>query len=119
MLRGAGFAFRAQIRPVRWRAVAGGVFALSSLLTPFFLGTAIGAVVTGRVRGSGDPVAAWVNPTSLLTGALFVAVSAYLAAVYLTVDSERSGEPDMRSYFLRRALAAGVASGALAAVVCG
>ncbi len=76
----------------------------------------IGAVVTGRVHGSGDPVGSWVNPTSLLTGALFVAVSAYLAAVYLTIDSERDGEPGMRSYFLRRALAAAVASGALAAV---
>ena len=116
VLRGAGFAFRAQIRPVRWQMAAGGTFALSSLLTPFFLGTVIGAVVTGRVHGSGDPVGSWVNPTSLLTGVLFVAVSAYLAAVYLTVDSERDGEPGMRSYFLRRALAAAVVSGALAAV---
>jgi cytochrome d ubiquinol oxidase subunit II len=116
VLRGAGFAFRAQIRPVRWQAAAGGIFALSSLLTPFFLGTVIGAVVTGRVHGSGDPASSWVNPTSLLTGALFVAVSAYLAAVYLTVDSEQAGELSMRAYFLRRALAAGLASGALAAV---
>lgn len=96
--------------------LAGGVFALSSLLTPFFLGTVVGAVVTGRVHDAGDPVTSWANPASLLTGALFVAVSAYLAAVYLTVDSERDGEPDMRSYFIRRALAAAVASGGLAAV---
>jgi cytochrome d ubiquinol oxidase subunit II len=96
--------------------VAGAIFALSSLLTPFFMGTVIGAVVTGRVHGTGDPVTAWVNPTSLLTGALFVAVSAYLAAVYLTVDSERDGEQHLRSYFIRRALAAAVASGALAAI---
>jgi hypothetical protein len=86
------------------------------LLTPFFLGTVVGAVVTGRVHDAGDPVTSWANPASLLTGALFVAVSAYLAAVYLTVDSERDGEPDMRSYFIRRALAAAVASGGLAAV---
>ena len=115
VLRGAGFAFRAQVRPVRWQMVAGGTFALSSLLTPFFLGTVIGAVVTGRVHGTSDPVTAWINPTSLLTGALFVVVSAYLAAVYLTMDSERDGEPGMRSYFLRRAQAAAVTSGALAA----
>jgi cytochrome d ubiquinol oxidase subunit II len=96
--------------------VAGGAFALSSLLTPFFLGTVIGAVVSGRVHGTGDPATIWINPTSLLTGVLFVVVSAYLAAVYLTMDSERDGEPGMRSYFLRRALVAAVASAAVAAV---
>ena len=117
VLRGAGFAFRPEVRAMRWEPVAGGVFAFASLLTPFFLGTAIGAVVTGRVQGAdGDPVTAWVNPTSLLTGALFVVFSAYLAAVYLAVDSERAGEPELREYFTRRAVAAAVVSGVLAAV---
>jgi cytochrome bd ubiquinol oxidase subunit II len=117
VLRGAGFAFRAQLRSLRWQAVSGGVFALSSLLTPFFLGTAIGAIVSGRVRGAaGDPVTSWVNPTSLLTGALFVVFSAYLAAVYLAVDSERGGEPGLRAYFTRRAIVAGGCSGVLAGV---
>lgn len=116
VLRGSGFAFRSQVRSLRWQAAMGGVFALSSLLTPFFMGTVIGSVVTGRVSAHGDPAGAWVNPTSLLTGALFVAVSAYLAAVYLTVDSERAGEHGLRRYFTRRALAAGVLSGILAAV---
>jgi len=117
VLRGTGFAFRGEVRTLRWQAVYGGVFAVASLLTPFFLGTAAGAVVTGRVRGTaGAPAASWVNPTSLLTGALFVVVSAYLAAVYLAVDSDRAGEPELRRYFTRRALAAGLASGVLAAV---
>jgi cytochrome d ubiquinol oxidase subunit II len=117
VLRGAGFAFRPEVRAMRWEPVAGAVFAFASLLTPFFLGTAVGAVVTGQVHSSnGDPAAAWVNPTSLLTGALFVAFSAYLAAVYLAVDSERAGEPELRQYFTRRAFAAGVVSGVLAAV---
>ncbi len=117
VLRGAGFAFRSQVQTLRWQRVSGAVFALSSLLTPFFLGTAIGAIVTGRVSGAdGDPVSSWVNPTSLLTGALFVATSAYLAAVYLAVDSERAGEPELRRYFTRRALAAAVVTGLLAAI---
>ncbi len=117
VLRGAGFAFRPEVRAMRWEPVAGAVFAFASLLTPFFLGTVIGAVVTGRVQGDGgDPVTAWVNPTSLLTGALFVVFSAYLAAVYLAVDSERAGEPELREYFTRRAIAAAVVSGVLAAV---
>lgn len=116
VLRGAGFAFRSQVRTLRWQAAAGGVFAIASLLTPFFMGTVMGSVVTGRVRGHGDPANSWVNPTSLLTGALFVAVSAYLAAVYLTVDSERAGDAGLRRYFTRRALAAGAISGILAGV---
>jgi cytochrome bd ubiquinol oxidase subunit II len=117
VLRGTGFAFRAQVRSLRWQAVSGGTFAISSLLTPFFLGTVIGAIVTGRVHGaSGAPASAWLNPTSLLTGALFVAFSAYLAAVYLAVDSDRAGETGLRAYFTRRALLAGGCSGVLAGV---
>lgn len=117
VLRGSGFAFRAQVRSLRWQAVAGGVFAIASLLTPFFLGTVVGSVVTGQVRGmSGDPVASWTNLTSLLTGGLFVVVGAYLAAVYLAADSERAGEHALRAYFARRAVAAGVVSGVLAGI---
>ena len=117
VLRGSGFAFRSQLRSLRWQAISGAVFALSSLLTPFFLGTVIGAIVAGRVRGArGDPVTSWVNPTSLLTGALFVVFSAYLAAIYLAVDSERAGEHQLRAYFSRRAIAAGGCSGVLAGI---
>jgi cytochrome bd ubiquinol oxidase subunit II len=115
--RGSGFAFRAQIRSLRWQAAAGGVFAIASLLTPFFLGTVVGAVVTGQVRGqAGDPVGSWTGRTALLTGGLFVATGAYLAAVYLAVDSERAGEHRLRAYFIRRAVAAGAASGILAGI---
>jgi cytochrome bd ubiquinol oxidase subunit II len=115
VLRGAGFAFRSQVQTLRWQRVSGAIFAFSSLLTPFFLGTVIGAIVTGRVHSHGDPVSSWVNPASLLTGALFVATSAYLAAVFLAVDSERAGDAGLRAYFTRRALAAGVVTGLLAA----
>ncbi len=58
----------------------------------------------------------WVNPTSLLTGALFVVAGAYLAAVYLAVDCDRAGESELRRYFTQRALAAGLVSGVLAGV---
>jgi len=92
-----------------------GVLALSSLLTPFCLGTVIGSVVTGRAGAHGDPASSWVNSMSLLTGALFGAVTAYLTAVYLTVDSERGGEHGLRAVS-PGALAAGVLSGILAAV---
>ena len=51
---------------------------------------------------------------SVLTGALAVAVCAYLAAVYLTADARRAAAADLVAAFRRRALAAGVAAGLIA-----
>ena len=57
----------------------------------------------------------WLNPLSLLIGALFVATSAYLSAVFLVSDARRAGTPDLERYFRTRALAAALVAGALAA----
>ena len=81
------------------------------------MGTVVGAVASGRVpvgNATGDPVTSWLNPLSLVIGALFVATSAYLAAVFLVSDARRAGAPDLERYFTARALAAAVAAGALA-----
>ena len=49
VLRGVGFGFRHEaVRPASKR-LTGALFASSSLLAPFFLGTAVGAVTTGRI----------------------------------------------------------------------
>ena len=65
-------------------------------------------------NAAGDPVTSWLNPVSLLIGALFVATSAYLAAVFLVSDARRAGDADLERYFTARALGAAVAAGALA-----
>ena len=86
VLRGAGFAFHKTARRLRGREIAERLFGVSSLLTPFFMGTVVGAVASGRVpegNAAGDPVTSWVNPVSLLVGVLFVVTGAYLAAVFL------------------------------------
>jgi cytochrome bd ubiquinol oxidase subunit II len=117
VLRGAGFAFQHTARRVGGRKVATLLFGLSSLLTPFFLGTVIGAVAAGKVpvgNAAGDPVTSWLNPLSLVIGALFVATSAYLAAVFLVSDARRAGAPDLERYFVTRALVAAVGAGVLA-----
>jgi cytochrome d ubiquinol oxidase subunit II len=117
VLRGSGFAFHKTARRTGGREVAERLFGLSSLLTPFFLGTVVGAVASGRVpvgNAAGDPVTSWLNPVSLLIGAMFVATSAYLAAVFLISDARRAGAPDLEAYFTTRALAAAMAAGALA-----
>ena len=117
VLRGSGFAFHHTARRVRGRAIAERLFGVSSLLTPFFLGTVVGAIAAGRVpvgNAVGDAVTSWLNPLSLLIGALFVATSAYLAAVFLVSDARRAGADDLERYFASRALATAVATGALA-----
>jgi cytochrome bd ubiquinol oxidase subunit II len=117
VLRGSGFAFQHTARRFRGRLLAERLFGLSSLLTPFFMGTVVGAVASGRVpvgNAAGDAVTSWLNPLSLLVGALFVVTSAYLAAVFLVSDARRAGAPDLERYFVDRALGAAVAAGALA-----
>ena len=117
VLRGSGFAFHKTARRAGGRHAAERIFGLSSLLTPFFMGTVVGAVAAGRVpvgNAAGDPVTSWLNPLSVVTGALFVATSAYLAAVFLISDARRAGTPDLEGYFRARALTAAVAAGALA-----
>ena len=75
VLRGAGFAFRKEMTQLSLQRAAGAAFAVSSLLTPFFMGTVIGAIAAGQVQAAGAraSLAAWTSPTALLAGFLFVA----------------------------------------------
>jgi cytochrome bd ubiquinol oxidase subunit II len=117
VLRGSGFAFHKTARRGGGRAWAERLFGLASLFTPFFLGTVVGAIATGRVpvgNATGDAVTSWLNVTSIVIGALFVATSAYLAAVFLVYDARRAGTPDLEEYFRNRALIAALVAGLIA-----
>jgi cytochrome d ubiquinol oxidase subunit II len=115
VLRGAGFAFRKEISRLSLQRAAGATFAFSSLLTPFFMGTVIGAIATGRVPANATHanLAAWTSPTSILIGFLFVAACGYLAAVYLVGEATARNDSHLERYFTRRAQAAAVIAGAL------
>jgi cytochrome d ubiquinol oxidase subunit II len=115
VLRGAGFAFRKSIVGLQGRRAMGATFAISSLLTPFFMGTVVGAIAAGNVppEGNGDAFSTWLQPLPLLIGAMFVATGAYLAAVFLVGDARRA-DRELESYFVRRALGAAVVAGAFA-----
>ena len=115
VLRGAGFAFRKEVETLHWQRLFGAAFAFSSLIVPFFMGTVIGAIASGRVPANPTrtDLAVWTGPTSLLIGALFVAVCAYLAATFLTQEASRRGDHRLRRYFAQRAAIAGTISGAL------
>jgi cytochrome d ubiquinol oxidase subunit II len=117
ILRGTAYAVHAGTAREIERQTIDAVFSISSILTPFALGTAIGGVASGRVpvgNAEGDLVTSWVNPTSFAVGAIAVAAGIYLAAVYLAGDAARAGHDDLAAAFRRRALASGAVTGAVA-----
>jgi cytochrome d ubiquinol oxidase subunit II len=118
VFRGAAFIFRAPARNVgagigAWDRV----FAIASTATPVFFGMAAGAVASGQIRVIEGGVVSdlwrtWLAPFPLAIGLLALATCAYLAAVYLTLETTGALQEDFR----RRALGAGVAFAVLAAV---
>jgi cytochrome d ubiquinol oxidase subunit II len=117
ILRGACYAVRGVVSKPREERMLGALFGVSSALTPFALGAAIGGIASGRVppgSATGDTIESWLNPTSVLTGSLAIVTSAYLAAVWLTADAARAGRDDVAEAFRTRALGAGVVAGAVA-----
>jgi cytochrome d ubiquinol oxidase subunit II len=120
ILRGAGYAFRTGDPRGRAQGALRIVFSISSIITPFALGAAVGGIASGRVpvgNAAGDAWSSWLNPTSVLVGTLAVASAAYTAAVYLAGDAKREGAMNMSELFRKRALISGALVGAIA--VCG
>jgi cytochrome d ubiquinol oxidase subunit II len=116
VVRGSGFAFRKVFVVTAQQRVVGAAFAVSSVLTPFFLGTVAGGIASGRVpaEGHGDPVTSWLNPTSLLGGVLAVLACAFTAAVFLDAEARRRDEPKLERWFRRRARVTALVTGAVA-----
>jgi cytochrome bd ubiquinol oxidase subunit II len=117
IFRGAAYAFRSGASTDRERGRIDTIFSLSSILTPFALGAAVGAIASNRVpvgNAAGDLFSSWLNPTSIIIGVLAVASCAYLAAVYLAADAARDGDEPLERDFRLRALGAGVVTGAIA-----
>jgi cytochrome bd ubiquinol oxidase subunit II len=113
VLRGASFAFRKYSATMAQARLFGAIFAGSSLITPFFLGTVAGAIASGRVpaTGYGDRVDSWLNPTSVVGGLLAVVTCVFLAGVFLTADAARAGDTALAEKLRHRVLAVGIATG--------
>jgi cytochrome bd ubiquinol oxidase subunit II len=99
VLRGAAFVFRnyasdAANTARSWTVV----FGASSIIAPFFLGDAAGALVTGTY--------AWTSPFALSVGVFAVALCAQVAAVFLVRET---ADPALRDDFRRRAVRATIA----------
>jgi cytochrome d ubiquinol oxidase subunit II len=113
VLRGSAFTFRTydnEQDPAqrRW----GRIFASASLVTPILLGVSIGAIASGRLTAPAggsfvqqfvDP---WLTPFGFSVGVLALTLFAFLAAVFLTLETR---DPELVEDFRRRALGAGVA----------
>ncbi len=92
ILRGVSIEFRGQFANPLWRAFWDGCFTVGSLLLALLLGVALGNVLRGlpideRGQFSGS-FGLLLNPYSLLTGILAVAVLAWHGANYLATKSE-------------------------------
>ncbi len=113
VLRGSAFTFRTydsehDAVQLRW----GRIFSVASVVTPLLLGTCLGAIAAGRVGGTLEGgfrerfIDPWWNPFAVSVGFLALALFAFLAAVFLTLESR---DPGLAEDFRRRALASGVA----------
>ncbi len=117
VLRGAAFAFRGhQTESVGRFTPWGAVFGAASIVTPGFFGASAAAVASGAVRiRQGEvisgPFAGWTSPFAALLAFFAIALCAYLAATFLLMETREN--PELRAAFRRRALASGVACGAL------
>jgi cytochrome d ubiquinol oxidase subunit II len=108
ILRGAFFAFRHIAGDSRFRRVADLVFGVSSVLTPFFFATSLGAIASGGVGVSGPRGSVWsvcFSPMSISFGLVSLAATALSGAVFLVGDARRAA-PELVDYFRRRALVA-------------
>jgi len=115
--RGAAFAFRHFGRQTGEHIpFMAEIFAVSSILTPFALGSAVTAIATGKIvfingLANAEPWF-WAGPFTLVGGLAGMAICAYLAPIYMTVRTE--GE--LRRDFRQRGMIAGLVLGILTTV---
>ncbi len=117
IFRGTTYALRSGTSTARELRLIDTAFSISSILTPFALGTVIGGIASRRVpvgNAAGDQLTSWLNPTSLLIGILAVAAASYTAAVFLGADAVRAGERQLEDEFRKRGLLAGIIAGGIA-----
>lgn len=121
VLRGSAFAFRKYDRRTDWVQHRWSMlFGTASFFTPLLQGMTLGALATGEIRVQNGSLttgylAGWLTPFALSCGAFALVLFTFLAATYLTVDTEEA--PDLQEDFRRRALGAGVLLLPIAALV--
>ncbi len=104
VLRGSAFVFRKyETDSNRNKKLWSMVFAIGSIIAPFFLGLILGAI-TIQQPNLKDLFASWLQIFPIYTGLLTVVICAYLAAVYLILETS---DRDLKEDFRLRAIIAG------------
>ncbi|TJZ63242.1 cytochrome d ubiquinol oxidase subunit II [Sphingobacterium olei] len=104
--RGTAFTFRHyDAIDDEWQQVYNRIFRISSLITPFFLGIIAASTVSRQIDpGASNFLAAyvlsWWNLFGIAVGLFTVAISAYLASIYIIGEAEEKGFVD---YLMRKA----------------
>jgi cytochrome bd ubiquinol oxidase subunit II len=108
VLRGSAFVFQSH------GGGGGRVFAIASLVTPVLLGMCVGAIASGAIGAAAGIsqagfyavyIAPWLTSFSIAVGLFTLSCFAFLAAVYLTLES---GDAELQADFRQRAIVAGV-----------
>ncbi len=115
VLRGSAFTFRSydnsEVGRRRWNRA----FSVPSVATPVLLGAILGAIASGglprRLERTSQLFETWLAPFPIGVGLFTLALFAFLAATYLTLEAD---DLLLREDFRRRALGAGVLVGVLA-----
>lgn len=116
VLRGSAFVFRAHAAQAAGaQRYLGNIFGAASVVTPVLLGMCVGALGSGAIRVQNDKVnpdyvSPWLSPFPIMIGLLALALCAFLAAVYLTCETQGA----LREDFRKRALWAGLVMAVLA-----
>lgn len=120
VLRGASFVFREFSKSVAVNALWGRIFNIASIITPFLFGTIAAAVASGQIqiKNGRMPVGligVWLSPFAIVVGCMGLALSALLAAVYLTQEATGRKQPHLAELFRTRAFLAGFVLAGLSA----
>lgn len=120
ILRGTAFTFRTydvQSDDVqrRWSFI----FSIASIITPILLGVTLGAIASGTIKiekgiMTNGFLSSWLAPFPFAVGFFALALFAFLAAVYLTLETDSN---ELQEDFRRRALFSGILVGILALIV--
>lgn len=120
VLRGSAFTFRTyDSHKDEVQRFWGRIFAISSTITPILLGIVVGAISNGSLTTEGTDffsvyINSWLQPFPFAVGFLALSLFAYLAAVYLTSDTD---DAELQNDFRLRAMITAVTSAIFAAIV--